>query len=109
MARSDRVSESAGRRGETIVRRRDPEPQLVGALMHLSATKAAPILKLVPDSAIWRPDNRWAIGIIRLLVGQHADPDPVTVLHTARRRGPADAGYPRVSARRHHRFAVTLS
>ena len=68
-----------------------------------------PILKLVPDNAIWRPDNRWTMEIIRHLVGQNADPDPVTVLHTARCRGPADAGDTPVSPRRHHKFAVHLA
>ena len=100
---------SSHERSETIVWQWDPEPQLVGALMHLSATNAAPILKLVPDNAIWRPDNRWTMEIIRHLVGQHADPDPVTVLHTARGRGPADAGDTPVSRRRHHKFAVHLA
>lgn len=56
--------------------------QLVGALMHGSAAHAAPILELVPDSAIWRPDNRWAVEIIRFLVADGCDPDPVLVLRT---------------------------
>ncbi|MDT5006794.1 MAG: hypothetical protein QOJ24_3970 [Mycobacterium sp.] len=39
-----------------------------------------------------------------------ADPDPVTVLHTARQRGPADRqSHRRVTAWRHHRFAVHLA
>ena len=45
---------------ETPLTQWDCEHQLVGALMHLPAAEAAPILQLVPDSAIWRPDNRWA-------------------------------------------------
>jgi hypothetical protein len=97
-------------RGETITRQWNPEAQLVGALMHLPVARAAPILNLVPDSAIWRPDNRWATEIIRHLVAQNTDPDPVIVLHTARCRGPADerSGRP-ISARRHHRFAAHLA
>ncbi|MDT5181836.1 MAG: hypothetical protein QOJ95_6034, partial [Mycobacterium sp.] len=58
----------------------DPEAQLVGAMMYLPAAQAAPLLNVVPDSAIWRPDNRWAMELIRHLVAQRADPDPVTVL-----------------------------
>jgi replicative DNA helicase len=98
------------RRGESIVRRWDPEAQLVGALMYLSAVRAAPILELVPDSALRQPDNRWAIEIIRQLVAENTDPDPVAVLHTARSRGPTNS-HPeaRVSARRHHGFAVHLA
>jgi replicative DNA helicase len=48
--------------------------------------------------------------LIRHLVRHDADPDPVTVLHAARRRGPADerSGRP-VSARRHHRLAAHLA
>ena len=105
----DAGADSISHRAETVMRQWDPEAQLVGALMHLSASQAMPILKLVPDSAIWRPDNRWSMEIIRHLVGQNADPDPVTVLHTARGRGPADAGDTPVSRRRHHKFAVHLA
>ena len=91
------------------MRQWDPEAQLVGALMHLSASQAMPILKLVPDSAIWRPDNRWSMEIIRHLVGQNADPDPVTVLHTARGRGPADAVTHRSAVGAITSFAVHLA
>jgi replicative DNA helicase len=98
------------RRGETIARQWDPEAQLVGALMHLSAAQANAILELIPDSAIWRPATRWAIEIIRYLVAQNADPDPVTVLHTARRQAPMDApSHARVSPRRLHLLAVHLA
>jgi replicative DNA helicase len=89
----------------------DCEHQLVGALLHLSATQAAPILNLVPDSAIWRPDNRWAYELIGHLVSDDRDPDPVLVLATARHRPPADAPRPRrpISRRGHHPFAVHLA
>jgi hypothetical protein len=72
-----------------VLRQWNPEDQLVGALMHGSEAHAAPILELVPDSAIWRPDNRW-VEIIRFLVADGCDPDPVLVLRTARHRPPAD-------------------
>ena len=54
----------------------DPEHQLIGALMWLSAERARPILELVPDTAIWRPTIRWAYQIIRSLVDEGRDPDP---------------------------------
>jgi replicative DNA helicase len=96
---------------ETPLPQWDCEHQLVGALLHLSATQAAPILQLVPDDAIWRPDNRWAFELIRLLVADGRDPDPVLVLATARHRPPADAAHPDrpVSRPRHHQFAVHLA
>jgi replicative DNA helicase len=89
----------------------DCEHQLVGALLHLSATQAAPILQLVPDDAIWRPDNRWAYELIGHLVSDGRDPDPVVVLATARHRPLADAAHPGrpVSGRMHHHFAVHLA
>jgi hypothetical protein len=102
-------SGTTGRRSsETVLRQWDPEAQLVGALMHVPAARAAQILDVVPDSAIWQPDNRWAIEIIRHLIGCGFDPDPVTVLHAARHRRPADTTAA-VSARRYHRFAVHLA
>ena len=98
-------------RATSVLRQWDPEAQLVGALMHLPAATAVPILELVPDTAIWRPDNRWAYEIIRHLVDTDVDPDPVVVLHTAGHRPPADAAHPGepVSAGRLHGFAVHLA
>jgi replicative DNA helicase len=93
-----------------VLRQWNPEDQLVGALMHGSEAHAAPILELVPDSAIWRPDNRW-VEIIRFLVADGCDPDPVLVLRTARHRPSADALHPDqpVRPRRHHQLAVHLA
>jgi replicative DNA helicase len=98
-------------RATSVLRQWDPEAQLVGALMHLPAATAMPILELVPDTAIWRPDNRWAYEVIRHLVEREEDPDPVVVLHTAGRRPPADADHLEapVSAGRLHGFAVHLA
>jgi replicative DNA helicase len=89
----------------------DCEHQLVGALLHLPATHAAPILELVPDSAVWRPDNRWVYELIGHLVAEGRDPDPVLVLATARHRPPAEAAHPGrpVSRRQHHQFALHLA
>lgn len=102
-----RTRAESNRRSDTIMRQWDPETQLVGALMYLTAADAAAIVQWVPDSAIWQPDTRWAMQIIRSLVTQNLAPDPVTVLHTAHSQGPA--GVARVSPRRHHNFAVHLA
>ena len=98
-------------RATSVLCQWDPEAQLVGALMHLPADTAVPILELVPDTAIWRPDNRWAYEIIRHLVDTDVDPDPVVVLHTAGGRPPADAAHPGepVSEGRLHQFAIHLA
>jgi hypothetical protein len=52
----------------------------------LSADNAGSILDLVPDAAIWRPITRLVIGIIRAVVAEGRDPDPVAVLASAKRR-----------------------
>ena len=78
-------------RGETVAAQWDPENQLVGALMWLPAGKTRVILKLVPDSAIWRPMTRWAYETIRRVVDAGRDPDPVTVLAYARQRSATQA------------------
>ncbi|WP_375486578.1 hypothetical protein [uncultured Mycobacterium sp.] len=98
-------------RAETIARQWDPEHQLVGALMWLTATRAAPILRLVPDSAIWQPMTRWAYEIIRSLVDAGRDPDPVTVLASARHRAERGALQPDQppTPARHHQLAVYLA
>jgi replicative DNA helicase len=110
---SSPTSTEPDRRAETVVRQWDPEAQLVGALMHLHRDEAAAIVALVPDTAIWAPDNRWAFEIIRYLVDDGQSPDPVLVLGTAQQRPPADdlAGGSRqaISATRLHRFAVHLA
>jgi replicative DNA helicase len=96
---------------ETPLPQWDCEAQLVGALLHLPAIQAVSVLELVPDSAIWQPDNRWAYELIGYLVAEGRDPNPVLVLATARHRPPADAARPNrpVSSRRHHQFAVHLA
>jgi hypothetical protein len=45
---------------QTVIEQWAPEHQLIGALMHLPAHQAKPILEAVPDTAIWRPITRWA-------------------------------------------------
>ncbi|KUI34193.1 hypothetical protein [Mycobacterium sp. GA-2829] len=98
-------------RAEQVLRRWDPEHQLIGALMHLPCAAAAPILELVPDEAVCHPESRWALEVIRALVADGRDPDPVVVLHTARQQPPTDAAHPEeaVTPGRHHRLAVHLA
>ena len=98
-------------RTETVVQQWEPEHQLIGALMWLTADAARPILDLVPDTAMWRPANRWALEIIRTLVEQARDPNPVVVLATARGRACSLAPEPDAvpTAARHHQFAVHLA
>jgi replicative DNA helicase len=97
-------------RAETLLRQWDPEAQLIGALMHLPRPQVTPILELVPDTSIWRPDNRWAYELIRHIAQQGGDPDPVLVLSTAHQHPPADTAHPgqSVSPTRHHQLALHL-
>jgi hypothetical protein len=53
-------TDGADWRAETIATQLEPESQLIGALMWLPAACVRRILELVPDTAIWRPMNRWA-------------------------------------------------
>ena len=67
------AAEAHAPRAETVLRQSEPEAQLVGALMHLTRAHVTPILELVPDTAIWRPDNRWAyVMYSRTLFGSPA-------------------------------------
>ena len=61
---------------ETVLAQWEPEHQLVGALMWMTAAQAKPILDLVPDTAIWRPTSRWAYEIIRGSRRSGDDPTP---------------------------------
>ncbi len=98
-------------RAESVITQRAPEHQLIGALMHLPAPQAKPILELVPDTAIWRPITRWAYELIRSLVDAARDPDPVLVLRAAKTQPAADALDPKhpVTPGRHHELALYLA
>lgn len=72
----------------TIARRWDPESQFVGALMWLTADRAGPILKVVHDSDIDGPLNRWAVELIRALVDAGENPNPVLVVRAAMKNAP---------------------
>jgi replicative DNA helicase len=96
---------------ETLAAQWEPECQLVGALLWHTATQARPILNVVPDEAIWRPMTRWAYELIRGLVDDGRDPDPVSVLNRAKHQPAAQALQPDTAptAGQHHRLAVHLS
>lgn len=98
-------------RAESVVRHWEPEHQLLGALMHLSAARVTPLLALVPDHAIHHPMTRWAYEIIRALVDAGRDPDPVAVLATASRQPARAALEPAAppTPGQHHRLALYLA
>jgi hypothetical protein len=105
-------------RAQSVIRQWAPEHQLIGALMYLSADNARPILELVPDTAIWRPTTRRAIEVIRALVAEGRDPDPVAVLRTAETQQPTGdfTNRPltneladRDRGNRHHQLALYLA
>lgn len=96
---------------ETVLAQWEPEHQLIGALMWLTAAQAKPIIELIPDTAIWRPTIRWAYQIIRSLAEAGADPNPVVVLAAAKQRPCSEAVHPEEAPtpRRHHKLAVYLA
>ena len=96
---------------ETVLDQWAPEHQLIGALMWLTADQARPILELVPDTAIWQPLRQWTYEIIRALVEDGRDPNPVVVLAAARQRSwsLAQHGGQPPTPYRHHRLAVYLA
>lgn len=98
-------------RADTVISQWDAEHQLIGALLWLTADQARPILELVADSAIWRPISRWALEVIRRIVNDGRDPDPVIVLRTARHQPSTGALQPDqpTSAGRYRDFALYLA
>lgn len=97
-------------RSQTVIDEYSPEHQFVGSLMWLTAAQARPLLELVPDNAIWRPQTRWVYELIRALVDAGTDPTPVTVLAAGRRRSGSDALEPdeSPSAHQHKQLALYL-
>jgi replicative DNA helicase len=63
-----------------------------------------------PDNEHFRRRHITYELIVHIVEGG-GDPDPVVVLHTARRRPPTDAPQPGkpVNAKRHHQFAIHLA
>lgn len=84
-------------RAEAIVDEYSAEHQLIGSLMWLTADAARPLLELVPDTAIWRPQSRWAYELIRRVVAAGDTPTPPTVLAAGRRHAAGDALDPTVA------------
>ena len=97
-------------RSQTVIDQYSPEHQFVGSLMWLTATQAKPLLELVPDNAIWRPQTRWAYELIRALVDAGTDPTPVSVLAAGRRQPVLEALEPNEppNANKHKQLALYL-
>lgn len=108
---SDTVEGNDDWDARTIVEQWAPEHQLIGALMHLRASRAKPILNLVPDTAIWQPVTRWSYELIRGLVDGGRDPNPVVVLRRGYVQSASEALDPEqpVTPRRYHALAVYLA
>lgn len=104
---------------ETVLAQWEPEHQLIGALMWLTAAQAKPIVEAIPAAAIWRPTIRRAYAIICDLVEAGDDPHPVKVLATAKHRSSDALNMARFthgsgadvapSPARHHKLAVYLA
>jgi hypothetical protein len=94
MKRADDAWDCATPSAESVAQRWDPESQLIGALMWLSAERARAILDVIRDDDIDAPLNRWAIELIRSLVDAGEDPNPVLVTRAAMKQAPADDAAP---------------
>ena len=88
----------------------EPERQLIGALMYLTAAEAQEILDLVPDHAIGDPAARWAYELIRRVVDTGQHPDPIAVLGAGRRHAGTRSRRPDAAptAHQHHELALYL-
>lgn len=97
-------------RAQSVIDQYSPEHQFVGSLMWLSADAAQPLLDLVPDTAIWRPQTRWAYELIRRISDSGNDPTPPAVLAAARRHAAIDAINPDAAptAQRQRQLALYL-
>lgn len=97
-------------RTTTVIDQYSPEHQLIGSLMWLPADAARPLLDLVPDTAIWRPQTRWALELIRRVVEEGKTPTPPTVLAAGTRHAANDALNPDQppTAEQHRRLALYL-
>lgn len=89
----------------------DPRRQFVGALLWLTAERAAPLLAIVPHEAIDEPLTRWAYEIVGALVAVGRDPHPTAVLHRAKSQPATRALHPErpPTGRDHHRLATHLA
>lgn len=76
---------------KTVIDQYSSEHQLIGSLMWLTAPTAQPLLNLVPNNAIQRPQTRWAYELVRRVVDDGKTPTPPTVLAEGRRHAASDA------------------
>jgi hypothetical protein len=97
-------------RAQSVIDQYSPEHQFVGSLMWLSVDAAQPLLDLVPDTAIWRPQTRWAYELIRRIIDSGNDPTPPAVLAAGRRHAATDAINPDAapSTQRQRQLALYL-
>jgi hypothetical protein len=97
-------------RAKTVIDQYSPEHQFVGSLMWMTAEQARPLLDLVPDTAIWRPQTRWAYELIRHVVDTNTEPTPVSVLTAGRRQPASDAIQPDTAPtpQQHRQLALYL-
>jgi replicative DNA helicase len=95
-------------RAQTVIGQYSPEHQFVGSLMWLTAAIAQPLLELVPDTAIWRPQTRWAYELIRRVINSGNDPTPPTVLAAGRRHAAIDAINPHAAPTAHRQRQLAL-
>ncbi len=104
------AGETSDWREQSVLEQWDPEHQLIGALLWLNADQARPLLDLVPDSAIFRPQTRWAYELIRRVVDTGQNPSPVVVLEAGSHHSGSDAFKPEQhpSPRQHRRLALYL-
>jgi hypothetical protein len=95
-------------RAQTVVDQYSTEHQFVGSLMWLTAATAQPLLELVTDTAIWRPQTRWAYELIRRVIDSGNDPTPPTVLAAGRRHAATDAINPHAAPTAHRQRQLAL-
>jgi replicative DNA helicase len=97
-------------RAASVIDQYSPEHQLIGSLMWLTADAARSLLEMVPDTAIWRPQTRWAYELIRRVVAGGDTPTPPTVLAAGRRHAAGDALDPAAAPTptQHHQLALYL-
>lgn len=88
----------------------DHEQQLIGALMYLSADDAQDLLDLVPDTAVCVSTGRWAYELIRRIVRDGQDVDPIKVLGAGRQHPATHSPCPEKAPtpHQHHQLARYL-
>jgi hypothetical protein len=95
-------------RAQTVIDQYSAEHQFVGSLMWLSAETAQPLLDLVPNTAIWRSQTRWAYELIRRVIDSGNQPTPPAVLAAGRHHPATDAINPHAAPTAHRRRQLAL-